>query len=115
MAAHIFEVVELRAVGPEIVEEGRDAKGLRLRLKKGDDRRARDPGGGCFIDVSMAESLLLWNAISFNAPMRRGEGLLNGGAAFYQIYATAARRFVTLSPLEPKFWAAWCRGVAVLA
>ena len=68
-------------------------------------------GGGCFIDVSMAESLLLWNAISFNAPMRRGEGLLNGGAAFYQIYATADGRFVTLSPLEPKFWDNFCNAV----
>ena len=71
----------------------------------------RQKGGGCFIDVSMAESLLLWNAISFNAPMRRGEGLLNGGAAFYQIYATADGRFVTLSPLEPKFWDNFCNAV----
>jgi crotonobetainyl-CoA:carnitine CoA-transferase CaiB-like acyl-CoA transferase len=66
---------------------------------------------GCFVDVSMAESLLLWNAISFNAPMRRGEGLLNGGAAFYQIYAMADRRFITLSPLEPKFWDNFCNAV----
>jgi alpha-methylacyl-CoA racemase len=66
---------------------------------------------GSFIDVSMAESLLLWNAISFNAPMRRGEGLLNGGAAFYQIYPTADGRFVSLSPLEPKFWDNFCRAV----
>jgi alpha-methylacyl-CoA racemase len=66
---------------------------------------------GCFIDVSMAESLLLWNAISFNAPMQRGQGLLNGGAAFYQIYAAADGRFVTLSPLEPKFWDNFCNAV----
>jgi alpha-methylacyl-CoA racemase len=68
-------------------------------------------GKGCFIDVSMAESLLLWNAISFNAPMRRGDGLLNGGAAFYQIYRTSDDRFVTLSPLEPKFWDNFCAAV----
>ena len=43
--------------------------------------------------------------------MRRGEGLLNGGAAFYQIYATADGRFVTLSPLEPKFWDNFCNAV----
>jgi alpha-methylacyl-CoA racemase len=66
---------------------------------------------GAFIDVSMAESLLLWNAISFNAPMRRGQGLLNGGAAFYQIYATSDGGFVTLSPLEPKFWENFCNAV----
>ena len=72
--------------------------------------RARG-NAGCFVDVGMAELLLLWNAISFNAPMRRGEGLLNGGAAFYQIYATADGRFVTLGPLEPKFWDNFCRAV----
>ena len=43
--------------------------------------------------------------------MRRGEGLLNGGAAFYQIYRTADDRFVTLSPLEPKFWDNFCTAV----
>jgi len=68
-------------------------------------------GRGCFIDVSMAESLLFWNTLSFNAPMRRGQGLLNGGAAFYQIYPTADGRFVSLSPLEPKFWDNFCTAV----
>jgi alpha-methylacyl-CoA racemase len=72
--------------------------------------RARG-NAGCSVDVAMSESLLLWNAISFNAPMCRGEGLLNGGAAFYQIYGTADGRFVTLSPLEPKFWDNFCRAV----
>ena len=41
----------------------------------------------------------------------RGEGLLNGGAACYQIYQTADGRFVTLGALEDKFWAAFCRAV----
>ena len=68
-------------------------------------------GLGCSLDIGMAESLLQWNALSFNAPMRRGEGLLNGGAAFYQIYRTGDGRFVTLSPLEPKFWANFCTAV----
>lgn len=72
--------------------------------------RART-GAGCTIDVSMVEPLLSWNAITFNAPMRRGEGILNGGAAFYQIYRTVDDRFVTLSPLEPKFWDNFCRAV----
>jgi len=68
-------------------------------------------GVGCSIDVSMAESLLFWNTLSFSAPMRRGAGLLNGGAAFYQIYPTGDGRFVTLSPLEPKFWDNFCTAV----
>ncbi|QLH38697.1 MAG: CoA transferase [Defluviicoccus sp.] len=68
-------------------------------------------GLGCFLDVSMAESLLFWNTLSFNAPMARGRGLLNGGAAFYRIYPTADGRFVSLSPLEPKFWDNFCAAV----
>lgn len=68
-------------------------------------------GHGCFIDVSMVESLLSWNAITFNAPARRAEGVLNGGVAFYQIYRTQDARFISLSPLEPKFWANFCRAV----
>ena len=68
-------------------------------------------GQGCTIDISMAESLLFWNTLSFSAPMRRGQGLLNGGAAFYQIYPTADGRFVSLSPLEPKFWDNFCDAV----
>lgn len=68
-------------------------------------------GTGCNIDIAINESLLLWNALSFAAPMARGEGVLNGGAAFYQIYPTADGRFVTLSPLEPKFWENFCAAV----
>lgn len=68
-------------------------------------------GQGCTIDISMAEALLSWNTLSFSAPMRRGSGLLNGGAAFYQIYPTADARFATLSPLEPKFWDNFCDAV----
>lgn len=68
-------------------------------------------GRGCTIDIGMAEALLFWNTLSFSAPMRRGAGLLNGGAAFYQIYPTADGRHVSLSPLEPKFWDHFCAAV----
>jgi len=36
----------------------------------------------------------------------RGANLLDGGAPFYDCYETADRRFVSLAPLEPKFFAA---------
>lgn len=68
-------------------------------------------GRGCTIDIGMADALLFWNTLSFSAPMQRGAGLLNGGAAFYQIYPTADGRFITLSPLEPKFWDNFCEAV----
>jgi crotonobetainyl-CoA:carnitine CoA-transferase CaiB-like acyl-CoA transferase len=68
-------------------------------------------GKGCFIDVSLSESLLAWQAPALTVPPARGEAVINGGAAFYQIYRTADGRFVTLSPLEPKFWQAFCTAV----
>lgn len=73
--------------------------------------RART-GTGCFLDVSLSESLLAWQAPALTVPPPRGAAVINGGAAFYQIYRTADGRFVTLSPLEPKFWAKFCTAVA---
>lgn len=72
--------------------------------------RGRD-GKGVFIDVSLNESLLFLQELAFAFDARRGHGLLTGGAAAYQIYRTSDRRFVTLSPLEPRFWANFCQAV----
>ncbi len=66
---------------------------------------------GCFLDISLSESLLSWQAPALTVPPARGQAVINGGAAFYQIYRTADGRFVSLSPLEPKFWANFCAAV----
>lgn len=68
---------------------------------------------GAFLDVSLAESILAWQAWGMTAaamgqPPRRGENLLNGGAACYQIYETKDHRFVTLGALETHFWRNFC-------
>jgi len=68
-------------------------------------------GGGAFLDVSLSESLLSWQGPGLTIPPLRGEGVINGGAAFYQIYRTADGRFVSLSPIEPKFWVNFCNAV----
>jgi crotonobetainyl-CoA:carnitine CoA-transferase CaiB-like acyl-CoA transferase len=75
--------------------------------------RQRSPKGqgGAFLDVSLMESLLSWQAGGLAVPQPRGAGVINGGAAFYQIYRTKDRRFVTLSPIEPRFWANFCEAV----
>lgn len=72
--------------------------------------RGRD-GVGAFLDVSMMESLLLWQAPALTVPPTRGAGVIMGGAAFYNIYPAADGRFVSLSPLEAKFWGNFCRAV----
>ncbi len=74
--------------------------------------RART-GNGAFLDVSLAESMLAWQAWGLTAaaagrPPTRDGNLLNGGAACYQIYETADHRFVSLGALEAHFWRNFC-------
>ncbi|WP_119167839.1 CaiB/BaiF CoA transferase family protein [Algihabitans albus] len=75
-------------------------------------------GQGANLDISLMEAVLAWQALPFTSALRggsqaqvRGQGLLNGGAAFYRLYRTADDRFVSLGAIEPKFWAAFCRAV----
>jgi crotonobetainyl-CoA:carnitine CoA-transferase CaiB-like acyl-CoA transferase len=73
-------------------------------------------GQGCFLDLSIMESVLGWQGMNLTAAARgtmpkRSEALLSGGAACYRIYRTADGRFVTLSALEAKFWANFCEAV----
>ena len=73
-------------------------------------------GQGCFLDLSIMESVLGWQGMNLTAAARgtmpkRAEALLSGGAACYRIYRTADGRFVTLSALEAKFWQGFCEAV----
>ena len=79
-------------------------------------RRART-GKGAFLDVSLAETVLAWQALPMTGALRpghepeRGRWLLTGGAACYRLYRTADGRFAALGALEAKFWAAFCRAL----
>lgn len=72
---------------------------------------------GCHLDVSMTEgalSMLLpaLGDMAFGAvPLRRGEGLLNGGAGVYRPYATADGKHLAVAPIEPKFWQALAKAL----
>ncbi len=77
--------------------------------------RARS-GEGQFVDVSMTDGSLSWLAMeaaryfcSGEAP-KRGELPLAGRLLCYLPYE-ASDGWVTCAALEPKFWAAFCRGV----
>ncbi len=80
----------------------------------GRERGGQGGGQGATIDTSIAETVLAWQSLALTAAGRpggevqRGLGRLSGGAACYQIYRTADRRFVTLGALEAKFWANFC-------
>ncbi len=75
--------------------------------------------GGCHLDVSMTEgalSMLLpaLGDLAFGAgAQRRGEGLLNGGAAVYRPYRAADGGYLAVAPIEPKFWLALSAALGV--
>ncbi len=78
-------------------------------------RRGRT-GQGAFLDVSMMESTLAWQAHALTLAARgrppgRERDLLNGGAACYRVYRCADGRFVALGALEPVFWQRFCAAV----
>lgn len=78
-------------------------------------------GQGSYLDVAMADTMLSWQAFGLTQQMLagRGEGvrpdraggLLNGGAACYQIYETKDQRFVSLGAIEVPFWENFCNAV----
>ncbi len=77
--------------------------------------RARQADGqGCAIDIGLADVIMplqLFQVAAYGAigevPQRR-HTYLNGGAAYYQVYATADGRHIALGAAEPKFWRAFC-------
>lgn len=68
-------------------------------------------GRGAYLDLSLTETVLAWQGPWLDTKPERARAMLNGGAAYYQIYATADRRFVTLAAIEPKFWANFCAAI----
>ena len=73
-------------------------------------------GEGQFVDISMADGALSLLAMPAAVQMargeeqRRGEQILGGRLLCYRPYA-CADGYVSMGALEPKFWAAFCRGV----
>jgi alpha-methylacyl-CoA racemase len=75
-------------------------------------------GRGQRVDVSMfAGSAALMpvpiSALQAGHPPERGNDLLSGRFACYQIYAAAAGSYVAVGALEPKFWRNLCRELGV--
>jgi alpha-methylacyl-CoA racemase len=77
---------------------------------------ARRSGEGQIVDISMTDGSLAWLAMeagryfgSGEVP-KRGEVMLSGGIICYRPYE-ARDGWITCGALEPKFWAAFCKGV----
>jgi alpha-methylacyl-CoA racemase len=94
------------------------AFGIMAALRERDGSPTHPGSGvGQLVDVSMADGALSWLAMVAGAYFadgqapRRGGLLLAGSVICYRPYE-CADGWVTLGALEPKFWQAWCRGVA---
>ena len=77
--------------------------------------RARDrDGDGAVLDIALTDVMMplqLMHLAEFGETGRvpqPGTRALNGGAAYYQVYATADNRHVVLGAMEEKFWEAFC-------
>jgi crotonobetainyl-CoA:carnitine CoA-transferase CaiB-like acyl-CoA transferase len=76
--------------------------------------RHRDrTGEGSQIDLALADAPLPLATfdlaeVSVNPELGGGEGVISGAAAYCQIYETSDGGRITLCPIEPKFWKAFC-------
>ncbi|MDR6321378.1 CaiB/BaiF CoA transferase family protein [Actinoplanes couchii] len=76
-------------------------------------------GRGQVVDAAMVDgsSLLMTFLHGFAAdgkwPGSRGENLLDGGAPFYDTYEASDGRFLAVGALEPQFYAALLKGLAL--
>ena len=74
--------------------------------------RQRD-GKGCHIDLGIADVAMPLQsfqiaALAATGPPQPETTYLNGGAAYYHIYATSDDRHMMLGAVEPKFWRIFC-------
>ncbi len=73
-------------------------------------------GKGCFIDAGMTQGSALLLPVAYaqastGVPPRRGDEMLSGRYACYNVYKTKDGRYVSVGALEAKFWAALCNAL----
>ncbi|TQR18523.1 CaiB/BaiF CoA transferase family protein [Psychrobacillus soli] len=73
-------------------------------------------GEGQMVDISMLDGVLSWMHLIMPAhytgqEIKRGESLLNGGYACYQVYETSDNRYLSVGAIEPKFWRVFCEAI----
>ena len=74
-------------------------------------------GEGKYIDAALLDGLTPFLGLVMSTYMttgqapKRGESMVGGGYAFYQIYETADQKYIALGCLEEKFWQEFCRAI----
>lgn len=72
-------------------------------------------GRGQYLDIAMSDGVLYLLAVALSQYFasgevnRRGEGMLNGGVPYYNVYQTKDGRWLSVGCLEPHFFANLCR------
>jgi crotonobetainyl-CoA:carnitine CoA-transferase CaiB-like acyl-CoA transferase len=72
---------------------------------------------GQHIDIAMMDSAVAWlplvlgEYLSRKTEPKRGQELLNGGYACYNVYETSDNRYMSLGALEVHFWETFCREI----
>ena len=74
-------------------------------------------GEGQFIDISMFDNVLPWlqallpGYLNAGIVPERGEQMLDGGTAYYNVYETKDGRYLAVGAVEAKFWKVFCETI----
>ncbi|MBW8010281.1 MAG: CoA transferase [Chloroflexi bacterium] len=76
----------------------------------------RETGEGQFVDVSMYDGSLAWNAQAASHFFVSGddpewEGMWLNGGSYYDYYRTRDGRYLSVGSLEPQFWEGFCQAI----
>jgi crotonobetainyl-CoA:carnitine CoA-transferase CaiB-like acyl-CoA transferase len=102
-------------LGIQVADVGGGALGALVGLLAAVVHRAAT-GDGQFVDVSMFDMMVAWQAHLISHHLVAGETpepetmALNGGRA-YDLYEAADGRWLSVGSLEPKFWEGFCAAI----
>lgn len=74
-------------------------------------------GRGQYIDIAITDAVLyllaseVSNVLAGEEPPRPGESALTGGRPQWDVYECSDSRYVSISPIEPQFWANLCQAL----
>lgn len=74
-------------------------------------------GKGQMVDISMLDNVISWmptllpDYLATNNEPTRGNVVLSGKLACYEVYQTKDKKWLSVGALEPKFWAAFCKTI----
>lgn len=80
---------------------------------------ARTSGRGQVVDAGITDGVINMMASFVGRSLRgafteeRGKNMLDGGHPYYGAYATSDGKHVSIGPIEPQFWAEFCRRLEV--